>query len=488
MIFKRLMYWGLLFGAVMGVYGQTKPLLYDFTELPQSLLQNPGADSPIRWHVGVPFLSSISLQAGVSGFAAQDLFANDGVDFSTKVGNLVRNDLTQRDRIQIESQVEFFYAGFRSQKDPTTYYSFGAYGDFQFINYWPRDLARLAFDGNGGAIGQRFDLEDLKIRADGVVVFHAGISKKVSKKLRLGARAKIYSSIFQAQSTANSGYFVTTQGENNLLRNTLVADMQLQTSGIQEIRDIFRDGVVDNNSQRLQELLLRRAFLGGDLGLGADFGFTFYKNREWRWSGSVLDLGFIYHSKDVLNYSLLGAASNEGVEFILPDALLAPGDPWQNLVDEIEQLVPFSENKEAYVSMRPVRVNLQMRRNWGEPRAQNNSEDCYCGAEAYESRDDFGYVHSYGGLLSWVHRPRGPQWSLSGFYQRRLGNALTLKTTLAVDQFQWINLGFGTQVQAGPVQFYILADNLLGYQNLAASHSAYVQFGFNVLAWKPKKL
>ena len=477
---------GLFFGTALTVYGQTKPLLYDFTELPQSYLQNPGTHSPLNWHIGLPVLSSVSVQAGVSGFSAGDLFANDGVDFSTKLGNLVRQGLTQNDRIGLESQIELISAGFRAKNNPDTYYSFGIYGDFQFVNYWPRDLARLAFDGNANAIGQRFDLEDLKVRADGVMVFHAGLSKKLNKKWRVGARAKIYSSIFQLQSTSNEGYFVTTQGQNNLLRNTLVADMQLQTSGLNEFRNIFRDGVVDNNGERVREVLLRRALLGGDLGLGADFGFTFFKSPEWTWSGSILDLGFIYHSKDVLNYTLEGAASNEGVEFILPDALLDPDDPWQSLVDDIEQLIPFEENNQAYFSMRPVRVNMQVRRNWGEPRAKNNSENCYCGAEGFENRDDFGYVNSYGGLLSWVHRPRGPQWSLSGFYQRRFGAAWTVKTTLAVDQYQWLNLGLGTQVQAGPVQFYVLADNLLGYGNLAASHSAYVQFGINVLSWKTR--
>ena len=197
-------------------------------------------------------------------------------------------------------------------------------------------------------------------------------------------------------------------------------------------------------------------------------------------------LGFIYYSKDVLNYTLEGAASNEGVEFILPDALLNPDDPWQSLVDDIDELIPFEENNDAYLAMRPLRVNLQLRRNWGQPKAKNNSENCYCGAEGFENRDDFGYVNSYGGLVSWVHRPRGPQWSISGFYQRRLGNALTVKSTLAIDQFQWINLGLGTQIQAGPVQFYVLADNLLGYRNLAASHSAYVQLGINVLSWKSR--
>ena len=42
---------------------------------------------------------------------------------------------------------------------------------------------------------------------------------------------------------------------------------------------------------------------------------------------------------------------------------------------------------------------------------------------------------------------------------------------------RWMSL------QAGPVEFYLLADNLLGYRNLAASHIQSFQFGLNILSW-----
>ena len=68
---------------------QNKQLLYNFTEIPQSLMTNPGADVKYKWYAGVPLLSGISLNVGSSGFSAYDLFANDGVDFNTKLRSVL---------------------------------------------------------------------------------------------------------------------------------------------------------------------------------------------------------------------------------------------------------------------------------------------------------------------------------------------------------------------------------------------------------------
>ena len=38
-------------------------------------------------------------------------------------------------------------------------------------------------------------------------------------------------------------------------------------------------------------------------------------------------------------------------------------------------------------------------------------------------------------------------------------------------------------LQAGPVEFYLLADNLLAYRNLADAHYASLMFGLNILSW-----
>ncbi len=470
----------ILFSAILlacfGLRGQNKQLLYDFNEIPQSLIVNPGVEVDFKWYAGIP-ATNISFQAGSSGVDVNDIFADDGLDFTDKFAREIIYGMTTRDELSGTYQIELLNAGFRG-KDEDVFYSFGIYNEGDAIGYWFRDLAILGFEGNADNLNRRYDLSHLKTRGELMNVFHFGVNKRISKELTAGVRAKIYSSIFDFNSTRNDGYFVTTEGQNNIFANTLVADMEWRISGIPSIRDAEREG-------ELASTIIKRGFFGGNLGVGADFGFTYRLNDQTFFTASLLDLGFIYHSNDVRRYTLKGSATVEGVEIILPDALLDPDqDFWDDLIDDVEELIPFEENEKSYLTFRPTKLNASIRHDWGEP--IQSRENCDCGINASTNTRGVKYPNSFGGHLYAINRPRGPQAALTAFYQRRIGNAIALKGTYTIDKFTLTNIGVGMSVQAGPVNFYILADNLLGYQNLANSHYQSFQIGLNIISWGKK--
>ncbi|MBS9461726.1 hypothetical protein KIM67_04845 [Flagellimonas sp. 389] len=474
------------FLGVSFMHSQNKQLLYDFYEIPQSLMVNPGVKAMEKWHVGVPVLSGLSFQAGTSGVTVNDLFANDGIDFTTKVRERLLDVMNRKDDFSTTSQIEGFNVGFRGRNRPDDYYSFGMYGETDIIVYWPKDLAILAFEGNGGAnIGRSFDLGDLSLRGEMVSVFHFGINRKISNTLTVGARAKIYSSIFHFRSTKNSGSFSTTEGQNNIYANSITSDMQLQTSGIDGFLDIIDDDTSGNRRERLERLFTKKVLFGGNLGLGFDLGFTHNLNPQTTITGSLLDVGFIYNSKDIRNFTLNGSATNEGVSIVLPDDISNTGtDIWQDLVDEIEESVPFNENESGYISFRPVKAYGSIRYDFGEGKTKTTRRNCGgCLVNNVSRPNEDFYRNSVGGQLFLMKRPRGIQGALTGFYQRRLGRSLALKTTYTVDKYSFSNVGLGLNLQAGPVNFYVLADNLLAYRNIADSHYASLQFGFNIISW-----
>lgn len=309
-----------------------------------------------------------------------------------------------------------------------------------------------------------------------VNVFHFGINKRVDNRFVVGARGKIYSSIFDFNSTRNKGFFVTREGQNNLLASTLDADMKLRTSGIAELEDAQDNG-------NLASTIMKRGFFGGNLGLGLDLGFSYNLNEQTVITGSLLDLGFIYHTNDVQTYTLNGAATVEGVEVILPDALSDPdADFWQDLVDEVEALVPFEDDTKGYITFRPTKLYASIRREFGEQLESREICDCntvVAGGNGMRYR----YANSFGGQLYMINRPRGPQTALTAFYLRRFGNILTAKTTYTVDKFSYSNIGLGVSIQAGPVNLYLMADNLLAYRNVADTHYASFQLGLNIISW-----
>jgi hypothetical protein len=47
---------------------------------------------------------------------------------------------------------------------------------------------------------------------------------------------------------------------------------------------------------------------GGDLGLGFDLGFTYYPSKNKQLTASLVDVGFVSHSKDVESFTYKGVS------------------------------------------------------------------------------------------------------------------------------------------------------------------------------------
>lgn len=471
---------GLLFS--LGISAQNKQVLYDFNEIPQSLSLNPGMETDFKWYVGVPLLSGVSGYGGSNGISVNDIFADDGVDINIKVRERGLGVLETTDEFSSTVQLEYFNGGFRAA-DPTIFYSFGGYLEVDNITYWPQDYASLIFDGNADQLNKEFDLGDLKSRGSMVNVMHFGINKKMDRNLTVGIRGKLYSGIVDYRTTSNKGYLVNTLGENNRIATTLDADLMLHTSGFQALDEA-------SNSDTSAYEFVKRAFFGGDLGLGLDLGFTYHLSERTTITGSVLDVGFMYHGNDAKSYSLNGRATVEGIEIdILDNFANLSRDFWQDLVDDVEVLVPFETDTKSYVTFRPTKLYGSIRNNFGQPvGGRNKQQACNCAVGSSSGSElRTKYRNSIGAQLYMINRPRGPQVAVSGFYTRRIGNILALKATYTADKFSSTNIGLGMNLQAGPINFYVMADNLLSYKNIAASNYASFQFGLNIISWGNKK-
>ena len=462
-----------LFWVSFAIHGQYKQVLYDFVEIPQAAMVNPGVLTDFQLYSGIPVVSGIYVQGGSSGISVNDLFANDGLDINDKIRDRAISAMNPRDEINSTFQLELLNFGFRG-RNPDNFYTAGIYILGDAITYWPQDFAILAFEGNVDRLNQRFDLGDLKARGEMVNVFHFGLNKKVDNDLTVGLRGKLYSSMLDFNSTKNKGFFVTREGQNNSFENTLNADMRSRSSGFNEIQNAADDGT-------LPGVLAKRAFFGGNLGLGVDLGFTYQLNKQMILTGSLLDLGFIYHTNDVFNYTLKGNTTVEGIEAILPDEISNPDTGfWEKFLDE----VPVEDDRKNYVAFLPTKLYASLRYNFGKP--FESRANCECGVNTSSNSIRSKYTNSLGGQLFMVNRPRGPQAALTAFYQRRFGNSMAIKATYTVDKFSYTNLGLGLNLQAGYVNFYVMADNLLSYRNIAASRYASFQLGLNIISWGKK--
>lgn len=446
-------------------FSQNKEILYNFTPLPQSLLTNPGADVKYKWFFGVPLLSGVSANIGSTGINAYNLFANDGVDFNTKVKNVIATT-NRNDYVTANQQLELFSAGFgMGDSENRSYVSFGMYQELDSFIYIPTDIAILSFYGNKDYIGKSFNLGDLNVKAELLSVFHVGFNKPINEKLTVGVRGKIYSSIFNATSTQNSGSFYTVQGKDLIYDQAIQSNLRLNTSGAAEYLDENYDGDLGSD---LVEDVKQKALLGGNLGLGFDIGLTYYLQKNIQVTASLVDVGYIKHTQEVENFTFKGSYNFKGV---ITD-FNADGTP-DNAYQDFKDAIPLDTLYTAYTTQRPLKFYSSFQYSFEEERAT----ECNC-----ETDEDSWYRSAVGAQFFAMSTPRAPMVALTAYYRRRLFNGLQVKATYTLDSYSYKNIGFGLYTKVGIVNFYALADNLLGYTDLSKVNALSFQIGFNIIS------
>ncbi|CAI2767251.1 DUF5723 family protein [Flavobacterium collinsii] len=443
---------------------QNKEVLYNFTAIPQSSLVNPGADVAYKYYFGVPVLSGVSANLGSGSFSAYDLFANNGVNFNDKVRNVI-NKSSSKDKAQINQQLELFSGGFRvGGRDSKSYISFGIYQEFDFLMYVPKDLVVLALDGNKDHIGKSFNLADLNMKAEILSVFHVGFHKKLSEKLVLGGRAKIYSSGANATSTRNSGFIYTGRaaGTPNLYNQVISSNLEIRTSGIATFTKDEYEGSIPKD-------IIHNTFFNGSLGLGLDAGFTYYFKDNLQFTGSIVDLGFVRQSKDIETLTYKGTYQYQGVN---PD-FMNSNEP-KNIFDEFDKAIPRDTLYNKYTTRRPTKFYSSLQYSFGESRS--DEEDCNCKGKVTRK-----YVNGVGGQLFAMALPVEPFVAVTAFYRRSIFEKLDVKATYTIDSYSSKNIGLGLSGTLGKLNMYVLVNNVLEFKDVSKANSMAFQFGFNFI-------
>ena len=70
------------------------------------------------------------------------------------------------------------------------------------------------------------------------------------------------------------------------------------------------------------------------------------------------------------------------------------------------------------------------------------------------------------------------KYALTGYYDRKITQNFRMKVAYTFDDFSYTNLGLLASTNFRGFNFYLAADNLFGYFNLAKSRYQSVQFGF----------
>lgn len=447
----------LVFFAVKS-YTQNKQVLYDFAELPQTLLLNPGAETNYKFHVGVPMLSGFSLELGSTGAVISDVFTIDNIPIQDKVTQVL-NKLSTRDHVMFNTQIEVLNAGFRF--DDKTYFSFGFYEEIDAFSYFPKDPIKLLTEGNSAYLNKSFDFSQILYKVDVLGVLHFGASRKVNEKLTIGGRFKVYSSAVNMESSNNTGTFTTVLGGNNIYSHYLDnINLNIRTSGI-----VGEDNeYIDNPAT-----YAGNTFLGSNTGVGLDIGFTYHSSKQLEFTGSIVDFGFINHKENIKTNTAVGNYVFEGVKSTYDYTDLT--NYWNELEEDFKKKVPSGYNTDRYTSWRPTKINASVKYSFGERRS----------LECYDDTFKDSYKNAFGVQLYSVFRPLTPQLALTGFFEKSFSEKIHGKVTYTIDDYSFYNIGAGLSVQLGKVNFYGMVDNIAQLVDIASANNFSFQLGINII-------
>ena len=447
----------LIFTFLIGLnsFSQNKQVLYDFAGLPQTLLLNPGLETDYKFHIGVPLLSGFSSEIKSTGFSLAEIFSVNNNTINDKI-SAVLNKIDANDYLKVNTQIEVFSAGFRFDKK--TYISFGFYQELDAIGYLPKDAFTLINEGNTSYLNKSFSISEMIYKLDVLGVIHVGISRKVSDKLTLGGRFKVYSSALNLETTNNSGTFTTRLGNNNIYVHHLDnVNFNTRTSGLISNNEYISDA----------STYIENSLLGGNLGAGIDLGFTYHVTPQLQLSGSLIDLGFVQHTKNIKNKLIVGSFTFEGIEFEFD----SNRNYWGELDAALKEQLPIVDNQDSYTSWRPAKVNAAIKYSFGEKRSK------YC----YDNTLKDFYTNAFGAQLYSVFRPLRQQFALTSFYEKSFSNKLQAKITYTIDDYSYYNIGVGVSAKIWKINFYGILDNLTKLSDISTSNNVSLQFGFNLL-------
>jgi hypothetical protein len=89
---------------------------------------------------------------------------------------------------------------------------------------------------------------------------------------------------------------------------------------------------------------------GGDLGLGFDLGFTYYPSKNKQLTASLVDVGFVSHSKDVESFTYKGVSVRRN-----KSNFTGTNVP-KNVYEEFKNAIPL-DTLYKYTTWRPMKFN-----------------------------------------------------------------------------------------------------------------------------------
>lgn len=415
---------------------QQSQLLYQSHYLPESNFLNPAVQSPCKWFIGIPVLSSLHVNYANSGFSYNNVVQTTGEGSYRLDIDRVVDRLGRRTLLSTELQTTLFAIG---HKRNDYYYTFRIAEKNNIPITLPRDIFILAWDGNTVFEGEQASARGTASYATHYREYSVGISRRLRGNDYAGVHGKLLFGKLNA-SLPDSDVDLHTDADNfNLtldgsMRANISAPIIIDhTNG--RINDINLDGDVN-----AWDIILNRQ----NWGLAFDAGFITRLDNRTTLSGSIVDAGFIRWRSYLHNVETEDRFTYAGV---LADT--------NNVLESVLDSITFEVTEKPYTTWLPLKTYL------GAGYRLNSRLEGRILGSAVIYRSKFTPALTF----ALDYNPFG-HFHLLGSYSLFYGS--------------YNNLGAGLSMGRGPMQWYILSDNIAGIIWPMSTRNVNLRFGLNL--------
>lgn len=429
----------LLFISSLGLYAQQDLTIHNLDEIPQSTYSNPSNRFNGNWYLGLPGISSNYLSFSNSGFAYSDAIRKRGDSLLLDFNALI-DELEDDNYLSFNTKIDLLSFGFSIGDKTQITVNVSEVASFKLS--YPKDFVSFIYRGNASFNDNTADLDGIGINMIHYREYAVGLSQQLTQRLRIGARAKY---LYGMENIYSRKTDISLHTDPETFAITTQADIEINTAGLDD---------VDFDEEGTSNYLTGRANTGYGLDLGANYDLS----EKLSFNASILDLGFINWNDYTSSYKSSGEFSYSGIEINAfgEEDTTSDETSFDRVADSLEEAFQIDTSKGGYTAPLTARFLI--------------------GANYRFNERSFGGAIFQSEVFQSKLRP-----SFTLHFNRKMTKWITLAASCSYINRSINNVGFGLNINPGPVQLYIVSDNVLGAFRPQHTRHLQLRFGINFI-------
>ncbi len=288
--------------------------LYNMSNVPQSMNNNPAFHPKYKAFVGFPAMSNVYFDMVHTGFTYKDLFkplapVNGVNQWGLDLDNML-STMKDKNYINTDFQYSLLNLGFMLRNDWYLSFSINTKVNERFKYPKLLDVINGNFREDGTPLSFSF-AEDLTVYNE----FGVGFSKKIDNKLYIGGKIKFLRGVGNIHAKNMTIDMYTETNPDSIYNLTFDTDFDIMTASPVEFNPTYdsQTNAWTGYDYDLEKIGLMD-IIGKNKGLGFDFGATYNINDMFTVSASIIDLGFIKWSNNINSISQKGEYYVNGID------------------------------------------------------------------------------------------------------------------------------------------------------------------------------